>query len=177
MKPDQANHRPAKVSAPKADPAPATPADPTPPPRAAAVRPPDAHEHDLMTTAEASKRLTTFVDLARASGLTELLQGAGPLTVFAPSDRAFARMPQNELDALMADSDRLGEVMRHHVVQGKVRAPKPDLPRVATPLDGDELQLTSRTDAYRVDDARLVQTNIRASNGVIHVIDRVLLTT
>ncbi len=130
-----------------------------------------------MTTAEASKRLTTFVDLARASGLTELLHGAGPLTVFAPSDRAFARMPQKELDALMADSDRLGEVMRHHVVKGKVRAPKPDLPRAATPIDGDELQLTSRTDAYRVDDARLVQTNIRASNGVIHVIDRVLLPT
>lgn len=142
---------------------------------AASERRSTAHEHDIVTTAEGLTRLTTFVDLVRVAGLTELLRGVGPLTVFAPTDRAFTRMSEGQLDELKADSSRLAEVLRHHVVEGRVKAPKPEVPRVATPIDGEDLTLTSVPDAYRVDKARLVQTNIRASNGVIHAIDRVLM--
>ena len=80
-----------------------------------------------------------------------------------------------ELDALMADSTRLAEVLGHHVVEGRVKAPQPETPRTATPMNGAELRLTSRVDAYHVNEARLVQTNIRASNGVIHAIDKLLV--
>jgi transforming growth factor-beta-induced protein len=133
------------------------------------------HEHDLVTTAEGSGRLKIFVDLVRAAGLTDLLRSEGPYTVFAPTDRAFDRMPPRELDALMADSTRLAEVLGHHVVEGRVKAPQPETPRTATPMNGAELRLTSRVDAYHVNEARLVQTNIRASNGVIHAIDKLLV--
>jgi uncharacterized surface protein with fasciclin (FAS1) repeats len=133
------------------------------------------HEHDLVTTAEGSGRLKIFVDLIRAAGLTDLLRGQGPYTVFAPTDRAFDRMPPRELDALMADSSRLAEVLGHHVVEGRVKAPQPEMPRTATPMSGADLKLTSRVDAYHVNEARLVQTNIRASNGVIHAIDKLLV--
>jgi uncharacterized surface protein with fasciclin (FAS1) repeats len=133
------------------------------------------HEHDLVTTAEGSGRLKIFVDLVRAAGLTDLLRSEGPYTVFAPTDRAFDRMPPRELDALMADSTRLAEVLGHHVVEGRVKAPQPETPRTATPMNGGELRLTSRVDAYHVNEARLVQTNIRASNGVIHAIDKLLM--
>lgn len=111
----------------------------------------------------------------KAAGLVDDLSASGPITVFAPTNRAFARMPQPELDALLADKDRLAEVLRHHIVDHRVRAPRRDAATEETPVAGDALTLTSRTDAFRVDDARLVKTNIRASNGVIHAIDTVLL--
>jgi len=140
----------------------------------AAERPLDAHDHDLVTTAAGLTRLSVFVGLVRAAGLNELLQGDGPFTVFAPTDRAFGRIPARELDALVADAPRLADVLRHHVVAGRVKAPRPDKARVASPIEGDDLTLTSGADTYFVNDARLVRTNIRATNGVIHAIDRLL---
>ena len=135
-----------------------------------------AHEHDIVTTAEASLRLTTFIDCLRSAGLTELLRSVGPFTVFAPTNRAFAKLSQRELDALLADRGRLIEVLRHHIVAGLVAAPKPDVAGLATPIDGLTLTLTSHAGIYRVDSARLVQTDIPAANGVIHAIDTVLIS-
>jgi uncharacterized surface protein with fasciclin (FAS1) repeats len=137
-------------------------------------RPRQVYEHDIVTTAAGSNRLSIFVDLVRAAGLTDLLRSVGPFTVFAPTDRAFDRVSRHDLDALMADQARLADVLGHHVVSGRVHAPQPESPRIATPLKGKDLTLTSRIDAYHVNEARLVQTNIRASNGVIHAIDKLL---
>jgi len=177
MKPKRATQRPARAqSAPLPNGSPATSAAPSPERTASGEqRPSDAHEHDIVTPATGSGRLKIFVDLVRAAGLTELLRSAGPFTVFAPTDRAFDRIPQREMDALMADSSRLAEVLGHHVVPGRVKAPRPEMPRMATPINGANLTLTSRTDEYHVNEARLVRTNIRASNGVIHAIDKLLV--
>ena len=130
---------------------------------------------DLVETAAGLKPLSTFTSAVKAAGLVDALSATGPMTVFAPTNRAFARMPQPELDALLADKVRLAEVLRHHIVDHRVRAPRRDAATEETPIAGDALTLTSRTDAFRVDEARLVKTNIRASNGVIHAIDTVLL--
>ena len=134
-----------------------------------------AHDHDIVTTAEGSHRLGTFVDFVRAAGLTGLLRTPGPFTVFAPTDRAFAKISQPRLDALLADRNRLVAFMRHHVVTGRVAAPKSDADSVATTIDGQSHRLTSRAGVYRVGEARLVQTSIPATNGVIHAIDAVLM--
>jgi uncharacterized surface protein with fasciclin (FAS1) repeats len=159
-------------------PAPAADAVPAMPPRQAKTRRNrvyDASRLDLVATAASLKPLSTFTRAVRLAGLEDALAGSGPMTIFAPTNRAFARLPQPELDALLADRVRLAEVLRHHIVDHRVRAPRRDAPREETSVAGSSLTLTSRSDAFRVDDARLVKTNIRASNGVIHAIDTVLL--
>jgi uncharacterized surface protein with fasciclin (FAS1) repeats len=83
-------------------------------------------------------------------------------------------MPSDELASLLGDSSRLAKVLRHHVVSGRVSAPRVSNPRKVTPEFGDDLQLTRTNRGFHVDQARIVKTNIRASNGVIHAIDRVL---
>jgi uncharacterized surface protein with fasciclin (FAS1) repeats len=128
----------------------------------------------LLATCASIPRLQAFSSFLRAAGLSELLNGEGPLTIFAPTDRAFSKIPDSELAALRDDSTRMSEMVRHHVVSGKVGAPRASKPRKAMPEFGEELQLTSTDRGYRVDKARIVKTNIRASNGVIHAIDTVL---
>lgn len=136
---------------------------------------PSAHEHDILTTAEASRRLGVFVDFMRAAGLAGLLLGDGPFTVFAPTERAFLKLSVRERDALLADRGRLSRVMRGHVVAGRVILPMTDALHPLTTIDGDEITLTSQDGTSRVGTVRIVQSNIPASNGIIHAIDSVLL--
>jgi uncharacterized surface protein with fasciclin (FAS1) repeats len=136
---------------------------------------PAVAERDILDTAWTLGRFNTFTTAARTSGVAELLSGDGPFTVFAPTDRAFAKMPARVRDALLANPARLAEVLRHHVVEGKVKAPRQDDPRTATPMHGDDLTITATEGVYHVDLAKLVKTNFRATNGVIHAIDTVLL--
>jgi uncharacterized surface protein with fasciclin (FAS1) repeats len=147
--------------------------------RRAAPRPdgesPYATDHDLLGLASTLDRLSTFAAAVRAAGLADFLGGQGPFTIFAPTDRAFAKLPKTELDALLADQPRLATLLCHHVVPGRVKAPRPRVPRIALPVSGAELTLTAEANAYHVENARLVRTNIRASNGVIHAIDTVLV--
>ena len=138
---------------------------------------PSAHEHDILTTAEGSNRLGVFVDFMRAAGLNRVLLGDGPFTVFAPTDRAFSKLSVRDRDALLADHGRLGRVMRGHVVSGSMARPSATLPSAGTTLEGTTLSLTWADGAYRLGNARLVQTGIPASNGTIHAIDTVLLST
>ena len=119
-------------------------------------------------------RLNAFSKAVDDAGLTDMLRADGPITVFAPTDRAFEKMSDEERDNLFSDKVRLGEMLRHHVVIGRVKAPKLKSHTVA-PHFGDSLELTSTAGKYHVDQARIVKTNIRASNGVIHAIDTVLL--
>jgi uncharacterized surface protein with fasciclin (FAS1) repeats len=136
---------------------------------------PAVAERDILDTAWTLGRFNTFTTAARNAGLEELLTGDGPFTVFAPTDRAFAKLSTRERDALMADPGRMAEVLRHHVIEGKVKAPRTDEPRTATPLHGADLTITATDGVYHVGAAKLVKTNFRASNGVIHAIDTVLM--
>jgi uncharacterized surface protein with fasciclin (FAS1) repeats len=135
---------------------------------------PYAENANLRDTCAGISRLQTFASAIDTAGLTLLLQEEA-LTVFAPTDRAFGKLPAEELNALLADKARLAELLEHHIVDGRVRAPRDKKPRAAVPRSGPELQLTSASGSYHVDQARIVRTNIRASNGVIHAIDTVLL--
>lgn len=147
-----------------------------PPPATAEVSTADPeHSHDILTTAEGSNRLGVFVDFMRAAGLATLLLEEGPFTVFAPTDRAFEGIPLRGRDALLADGKRLREVMGGHVVAGRVTAPANGIPLELTTIDGRRLRLSLRDGTYYVGTARLVQTSIPASNGIIHAISALLI--
>ncbi len=129
----------------------------------------------IVENAVNSKDHTTLVAAVKAAGLVDTLQGAGPFTVFAPTDKAFARMPAAELHALLEDAAALHTVLAFHIVPDRVRAPLVGRPASAVTIDGRTLTLTHENGEYRVGDVRIVKTNIRASNGLIHAINAVLL--
>lgn len=132
------------------------------------------YAESLLEMCAATPRLKAFNSAVGAAGLAKLLGGDGVLTIFAPTDRAFDKLPDNERAALLGDTERLTDLILHHVVSGRVKAPRDKKPRSVKPQFGDQLRLTAESGEYRVDDARIVKTNIRASNGVIHAIDTVL---
>ena len=132
------------------------------------------YAESLLEACASLPRLQAFSAAIGTAGLARLLDGNGPFTIFAPTDRAFERIPSDELASLLGDSSRLAEVLRHHVVAGRVSAPRATKPLKVTPDFGDDLQLTRNDRGFHVDQARIVKTNIRATNGVIHAIDRVL---
>ena len=178
MKPTSAQSPAARVSAPGAPMVPPREPAATSTPRSKRSRSrtsPYAAEHDLLGVASRVDRLSTFAMAVRAAGLADLLGTKGPFTIFAPTDRAFAKLPKPEFDALLLDAPRLAQLLCHHVVPGRVKAPKPDAPGIALPVAGPELALTAGTNEFHVEEARLVKTNMRATNGVIHAIDTVLM--
>ena len=132
------------------------------------------YAESLLERCASIPRLQAFMSAVGVAGLSDLLRGDGPLTIFAPTDRAFDKIPLNERTALLADSARLSELIKHHVVSGRVKAPRQAKPGNATPQFGESLTLTATPAGFHVDEARIVKTNIRATNGVIHAIDTVL---
>jgi uncharacterized surface protein with fasciclin (FAS1) repeats len=133
-------------------------------------------KENILQVVAATGRFETLGRAIAAAGLTSTLSETGPFTLFAPTDQAFAKMSSTELSALLADQKRLREVLSYHVVPSKVRAPRHERPLSVTTLDGKELEISvvPEDGGYRVSDARIVKTNVRASNGVIHAIDTVL---
>jgi uncharacterized surface protein with fasciclin (FAS1) repeats len=133
-------------------------------------------KENILQVAAAMGRFETLGQAIATAGLTATLSEAGPLTLFAPTDKAFAKMPSADLQALLADKGKLEKLLSYHVVPAKVRAPRNGLPSAVTTLDGKELEISvvAEDGGYRIGDARIVKTNIRASNGVIHAIDTVL---
>ena len=131
---------------------------------------------DIVGTAAAAGRFQTFGRAVQAAGLAGMLGGEGPLTVFAPTDKAFAKMPNDDLDALLENTAELARVLSYHVVRNRVKAPRAGTPNSITTASGTNLEI-SRADGggFKVNDARILKTNIRASNGVIHAIDSVLV--
>lgn len=130
---------------------------------------------DLIETAIAAGDFTVLVDLVEAAGLTETLQGEGPFTVFAPTDAAFAAVPADVLDALAADPAALQSVLLYHVVPGRlVAALISDGKEVAT-AEGSNVVFSFADGVKKVNGATIVARDIQASNGVIHVIDSVIL--
>lgn len=142
--------------------------------RRADTRGASPYAESLLERCASNPRLKAFNAAIGTAGLEALLGGAGPLTIFAPTNRAFERLSDTQRTALLNDSRHLADVLRHHVVSGRVKAPRATAPRKVTPEFGDDLELTASEQGFRVDQARIVKTNIRATNGVIHAIDRVL---
>ena len=128
---------------------------------------------DIVDTAVAAGNFKTLAAALTAAGLVDTLKGKGPFTVFAPTDEAFAKIPKADLDALIKDKAKLTAVLTYHVVSGKVMAKDVKAGKVKT-VQGTELTLGT-TGGVTVDGAKVVKADIVASNGVIHVIDSVVL--
>ncbi len=136
-----------------------------------------AGEHgkkDIVDTAVAAGNFGTLVTAVQAADLVDTLKGEGPFTVFAPTDEAFARIPPADLEALLADKEALTRVLTYHVVPGKVMAADVVNLESAATVEGSEIAI-STTGGVKVNEATVVQTDIEASNGVIHVIDMVIM--
>ena len=132
-----------------------------------------ASAKDIVDTAVAAGKFNTLATALQAAGLVDTLKGPGPFTVFAPTDEAFAKIPKADLDALLKDKAKLSAVLTYHVVSGKVMAKDVKAGKVKT-VQGSELMLGT-TGGVTVDAAKVVQADIVADNGVIHVIDSVVL--
>ncbi len=133
-----------------------------------------AHKMDIVETAVSAGSFNTLVTTVQAAGLVDVLKGEGPFTVFAPTDEAFAKLPEGTLEALLADTDKLKAILTYHVVPGAVMAA--DVVNLSSAPTVQGKELTIRTDhGVMVDNATVVKTDVKASNGVIHVIDTVLI--
>ena len=132
-----------------------------------------AQAKNIVDTAVAAGNFKTLATALQAAGLVDTLKGPGPFTVFAPTDEAFAKIPKADLDALLKDKAKLTAVLTYHVVPGKVMAKDVKAGKVKT-VQGSELTLGT-TGGVTVDAAKVVQADVVASNGVIHVIDSVVL--
>jgi uncharacterized surface protein with fasciclin (FAS1) repeats len=128
---------------------------------------------DIVDTAVAAGNFKTLATALQAAGLVDTLKGKGPFTVFAPTDEAFAKVPKDQLDALLKDKAALTKVLTYHVVPGKVMAKDVKAGKVKT-VQGSELTVAT-TGGVMVDGAKVTATDVVADNGVIHVIDSVVM--
>lgn len=133
-----------------------------------------APSNTIVDVAVGAGSFTTLVTALKAAGLVETLQGEGPFTVFAPTDEAFAQLPEGALAGLLADPDALRAVLTAHVVSGKAMAADVVGMTEVTTVSGDTFPI-STADGVTVGGVSVVTTDIEASNGVIHVIDAVIL--
>lgn len=132
-----------------------------------------AQSKDIVDTAVAAGDFKTLAAALEKAGLVSTLKGPGPFTVFAPTDAAFAKVPKADLDALLADKTKLVAVLTYHVVPGKVMAQDVKPGKVKT-VQGGELTVAT-AGGVMVDNAKVIKTDIVTDNGVIHVIDTVVL--
>lgn len=129
---------------------------------------------DIVDTAVSAGQFKTLVKAVQEAGLVDTLKGKGPFTVFAPTDEAFARLPAGALDALLKDKKKLAAVLTYHVVPGQVMAAQV-MPGPVKTVQGQSLTVSAKGGAVMVDGAKVVKTDIATSNGVIHVIDAVVM--
>ncbi len=129
---------------------------------------------DIVETAAAAGSFHTLVTAIKAAGLVDALKGEGPFTVFAPTDDAFAKLPAGTIDALLEDKEKLTAILTYHVVSGKVLAKDVVKLSTAKTLQGSNVSIDTSS-SVKVNDATVTKTDIMTSNGVIHVIDTVLL--
>ena len=131
---------------------------------------------NIVEIAAGSNQFKTLVAAVKAAGLAETLQGPGPFTVFAPTDDAFARLPAGTVEGLLNDLPKLKGVLTYHVVAGKVLAKDVSTLKHAKTVQGGDLHVDA-SHGVKINDAKVTQADIEASNGVIHVIDTVLIPT
>jgi uncharacterized surface protein with fasciclin (FAS1) repeats len=133
-----------------------------------------AAKPDIVDTAVGAGEFNTLAKALTAAGLIDTLKGPGPFTVFAPTDAAFAKIPADQLNALLADKAALTKVLTYHVVPGTVMAADVKTGAVKT-VQGQALNVVASPSGVTVNNAKVVKTDIAAANGVIHVIDTVVL--
>lgn len=129
---------------------------------------------DIVDTAKSAGSFNTLVTAVQAAGLVDTLKGPGPFTVFAPTDAAFAKIPKAKLDALLKDKEALTKVLTYHVVPGKVMAADVK-PGMVKTVEGKAFKVSTSGGKVMVDKATVTKTDIAADNGVIHVIDTVIM--
>ncbi len=136
-----------------------------------------AAEKDIVDTAVGAKQFSTLVAAVQAAGLVETLKGEGPFTVFAPTNEAFAKLPEGTVATLLKpeNKEKLIAVLTYHVVPGKVMAADVVKLSKAKTVQGKEVTITVADGGVKVDKANVIKTDIVTSNGVIHVIDAVIL--
>lgn len=132
-------------------------------------------DKDIVETAIAAGSFKTLVTAVQAAGLVETLKGKGPFTVFAPTDSAFARLPKGTIEALLADKAKLTAVLTYHVVPGTVTSTDVVKLNKAKTVQGAEITIKTKEKTVMIDNAQVVAADILCSNGVIHVIDNVIL--
>lgn len=129
---------------------------------------------DIVDTAVAAGSFKTLVAAVQAAGLADTLKGTGPFTVFAPTDEAFAKLPPGTVDALLKDKEKLKTILTYHVVAGKVTAADVVKLKSAKTVQGQSVKIDA-SNGVKVNGATVVKADVMASNGVIHVIDTVLM--
>jgi uncharacterized surface protein with fasciclin (FAS1) repeats len=136
-----------------------------------------AQTKDIVDTAVAAGSFKTLAAALKAAGLIDTLKGPGPFTVFAPTDEAFAKLPAGTVEMLLKPENKakLTRILTHHVVAGKVMAADAAKLTSAKAVSGDTLTIAARGGGVTIDKAKVVTADVAASNGVIHVIDTVIL--
>ena len=134
-----------------------------------------AQGKDIVETAVAAGSFNTLAKALTAAGLVETLKGKGPFTVFAPTDEAFAKLPAGTIEKLLADKKALTEVLTYHVVAGRVTAADVSKLSSAKTVQGQDVSVRVTGGKVTINDANVVKADVAASNGVIHVIDKVIL--
>ena len=129
---------------------------------------------DIVDTAVNAGSFNTLVAAVKAANLVETLKGAGPFTVFAPTDEAFAKLPKGTVDGLLQDIPKLTKILTYHVVSGKVTAADVVKLNSATTIEGTQVKIDA-SHGVKVNDATVTTPDVAADNGVIHVIDTVLI--
>ncbi|MGV0023926.1 fasciclin domain-containing protein [Phormidesmis priestleyi] len=130
---------------------------------------------DIVDTAMSAGTFSTLVTAITIAGLDTTLKSPGPFTVFAPSDDAFSKLPSGTVESLLEDILTLRKILEYHVVSGKVTASEVANLKTATTVGGEDLRIESSNGSVKVNDAQVVMPDVAADNGVIHVIDAVLL--
>ncbi len=143
-------------------------------PALVAAPPAPSAKADIVDTAVAAGSFKTLAAALNAAGLTETLKGKGPFTVFAPTDAAFAKLPEGTVEALLKDIPKLTAILTYHVVPGQVTAKEVVKLSSVKTVQGQSLALSTAS-GVKVDGASVVEADVMASNGVIHVIDTVVL--
>jgi len=133
--------------------------------------------HDIVDTAVAAGSFKTLVAAVGAAGLVETLKGAGPFTVFAPTDDAFAKLPKGTVESLILPENKtkLVEILTHHVVAGKVMAADVVKLTTASTVAGKSVAIAVKEGKVKIDDATVVTADVLCTNGVIHIVDSVIL--
>ncbi|MCE5337975.1 MAG: fasciclin domain-containing protein [Methanomicrobiaceae archaeon] len=130
---------------------------------------------NIFETAREDDRLSTSIRMVQAGGLAETLRGKGELTAFFPTDEAFSGFPWEVLEAITDDREKLAGMIMYHVVQGKLTTRELATMEAIRTLQGDHLDITGPPTAMRLNDATIIQPDIECTNGMYHIIDRVLL--
>ena len=141
----------------------------------AALSPLTASAADIVDTAVSAGNFTTLVAAVKAAGLVDTLKSAGPFTVFAPTDEAFSKLPQGTVEGLLKDPAKLKQILTYHVVSGKVMAADVVKMKTAKTVEGGSVKIMAKGGKVMIDNANVVKTDIACDNGVIHVIDTVIM--